>query len=419
MSSLRVAYVTQWFPPEPAQVPMWIAQSLRRQGLDLQVITGIPNYPSGTVPPGYQAWRRRTDRIDGFRVHRMPLIPSHSGSAAGRILNYGSFAATSTLMTQGLLRSADVSLVYSSPATAASASLVTHMLGGTPYVALVQDLWPDSIFATEFLTSKITRPLVERALSRASLATYRHAAAVAVISPGMKDLLTARGIESNKLHIIYNWADEELFRPTEPDPSVRGGLGIGDALMVMYAGNHGAAQSLSTALDAMATLRDSPVHLVMVGDGVDKPLLMERATSLGLERVHFLDHVPAKQVPSMMAASDLQLISLADQPPFNITVPGKVQCTLACGSPVIVAAPGDAAKIVRDAEAGFTCKPGDPVALAAAIRCAMDMPRSQLDAMGKRGRRYYLDNLSEATNARALAELLAEVAQDRRGLKRA
>jgi len=419
MSQLSVAYVTQWFPPEPAYVPLWIAQALRRQGLDVQVVTGMPNYPSGIVHPGYQAWRSRIDRIDGFSAYRVPLVPGHSRSAIGRVVNYGSFAATSSLLTQRLLRGADVSLVYSSPATAASASLLARVLGHTPYVVLIQDLWPDSIFATGFLTTRRSRWLIEGALSRASLATYRHAAAVAVIAPGMKNLLIARGLNPAKVHVVYNWADESLFRPTTPDPSLRALLGIGDDLMLMYAGNHGAAQALSGVIDAMSAVRDIPVHLVFVGDGVDKPHLMERAKAQNLERVHFMDPVPLKRIPGLMAASDVQLISLADEQLFHITVPGKVQCTLACGLPSIVAAPGDAATIFRDAGAGFVCPPGDPRALADAIRRAAETPRDQLARMGESGRQYYLDNLSEAKNAGLLATLLAEAAQDREGRRRA
>ena len=134
MNSTRVAYVTQWFPPEQVQVPTWIAQALRRQGVQVDVLTGIPNYPAGRAFDGYPAWKRSVEEIDGFRVERTPLVPSHSRSALGRLTNYGSWALSSALLGQRVLSRADVALVYSSPATAALAPLVAKGLWGTPYV---------------------------------------------------------------------------------------------------------------------------------------------------------------------------------------------------------------------------------------------------------------------------------------------
>ena len=248
MNSTRVAYVTQWFPPEQVQVPTWIAQALRRQGVQVDVLTGIPNYPAGRAFDGYPAWKRSVEEIDGFRVERTPLVPSHSRSALGRLTNYGSWALSSALLGQRVLSRADVALVYSSPATAALAPLVAKGLWGTPYVTLIQDLWPDSVFATGFLNQPLLRPAAEWALSHASLESYRQAAGIGVIAPGMKDLLVSRGLPADKIRVIYNWADESLYRPVPPDPHLRASLGIRDAFLVLYAGTIGPAQSLETAV---------------------------------------------------------------------------------------------------------------------------------------------------------------------------
>src|ERR1022692_711072 len=144
-ATLNVAFVSQWFSPEPVHTPVWIAQALAREGLNVRVLTGVPNFPDGKVQSGFSPWRITREARDGFAILRSPLYPSHDGSAIGRIANYVSYAATSSLVGARLLRSSDVALVYSSPATAATAAMLARATSRTPYVLFVQDMWPDSV----------------------------------------------------------------------------------------------------------------------------------------------------------------------------------------------------------------------------------------------------------------------------------
>jgi glycosyltransferase involved in cell wall biosynthesis len=412
---LEVAYVTQWFAPEPVEIPVWIAESLRRRGLDIRVLTGIPNFPDGKVQAGFSPWRGVCEISEGFPVVRAPLYPSHGRSAVRRFVNYASYAASSAIAGRGLLRRADVALVYSSPATAATAAMVSR----TPYVLMIQDLWPDSIFATGFLATGMLRRVAETSVGWFTDSAYRRAAHVVVISPGMRDLLVERGVPAEKVSVVYNWVDEEVMKPAAPDADLRMRLGLTDEFLLMYGGNHGAAQALDVIVRAMAELRDLPdVQLVLVGDGIQKAALRSLVDELGLTTVHFLDPVAAERMPALMAAADLQLVSLADEALFRITLPSKVQSILACSNPVLACAPGDTAGVVEVAGAGFTTPPGDPVALARTIRQAHGTPRESLREMGRAGRAYYESNLSEAINAGALVELLRGAADERSGAGR-
>ncbi|WP_433392434.1 glycosyltransferase family 4 protein [Micromonospora sp. KLBMP9576] len=409
----RVALVSQWYPPEPAPFAEGITGSLRRQGFDVDVLTGVPNYPRGVVYDGYSARRRSVETRDGGRVLRTPLHPSHDRSALGRAANYLSWAASSSLLGASVLRTADVALVYSSPVTATTAAMAARQRWGTPYVTMVLDLWPDSVFATGFLTDGATRRLAEATLGWFTDRTYRWADHVTVPTPGLRDTIIARGVPAGKVSVVYNWADEKVMRPSEPEPGLRARLGLHDEdFLLMYAGNHGPAQRLDTVIDAVARLHDLPdVHLVLVGDGMEKDALMARAARSRPGHVHFLDPVPPDRLAARMAAADLHLVSLADDPLFRITLPSKVQSILACGQPVLACAPGDAARVVRHAGAGFDVAPGDPASLAAVLRQARQMPRSRLRAMGRVGRHHYLTHMSEATNVRVLADLLTDAAR--------
>ncbi|MFU8851391.1 glycosyltransferase family 4 protein [Micromonospora sp. SL1-18] len=408
-----MALVSQWFPPEPAPFAQGITDALHRQGFDVDVLTGVPNYPKGVVYDGYSARRRTVEARDGKRIVRTPLYPSHDRSALGRAVNYLSWSASSSLLGMSVLRDADVALVYSSPVTATAAAMAARRRWGTPYVTMVLDLWPDSVFATGFLTDGPARRLAEAVLGRFTDRTYRWADHVTVPAPGLRDMIIARGVPAEKVSVVYNWADEKVMQPTEPEPGLRTRLGLGDDdFVLMYAGNHGPAQRIDVVIEAMARLTDLPdVHLVLVGDGVEKDALTTRAARIRPGHVHFLDPVPPDRLAARMAAADLHLVSLADEPLFRITLPSKVQSILACGQPVLACAPGDAARIIRDAGAGFDAPPENAASLAEVIRLARETPRPRLRAMGRAGRRHYLAHLSEATNVRVLADLLTDAAR--------
>ncbi|WP_197087805.1 glycosyltransferase family 4 protein [Micromonospora sp. HK10] len=412
----RVAFISQWFPPEPAPIALGITRSLRARGLDVEVLTGIPNYPAGRVYDRYSAARRTVEVSDGLRVVRTPLYPSHDRRALGRAANYLSWAGSSAVLGASVLRAADVSLVYASPITAAVPAITARLRRRTPYVLMVMDLWPDSVFATGFLTKGAPRRVAEAALTSFTERAYRWADHITVPSPGLRETIIRRGVRPDKVSVVYNWTDEKVMQPADPDLRFRARLGLApEDFVLMYAGNQGPAQRLDAVIDAMARLVDLPdVHLVLIGDGLEKRDLRAQADQLGLRSVHFLDAVEPESLPAIMATADLHLVSLADEPLFHITLPSKVQALLACGLPLLVCAPGDAARIVTDAGAGFAAPPEDPVGLSEAIRRARATPRVRLRAMGRCGRAHYRTHMSEDVNAQVLTDVLTAAARHRR-----
>lgn len=408
---LRVTFVTQWFAPEPVTVPVWMARALRRLGADVRVLTGIPNFPTGRVEPGYRAIRSFREVIDGTTVFRTPLYPSHDSSPVRRIANYLSWAVTSTARGRRAFTGADVALVYSSPATAASAAMWNMRRRGVPYVVVVQDLWPDSIFASGFLNRPLVRRLVEPVVGAAAVKSYTDAARVVVISPGMRDLLAARGVDPARIDVIYNWVDEELMVPKSPHGRLKERLGIPhDAFLLMYGGAHGPAQALGVVVDAFdeLTRRGAHAHLVLVGNGIEKELLRTKAAHL--PTVHFLDPVPVAEMADLMAGADAQLVSLADDELFSVTMPSKVQSVLATGSAMLVVAPGDAAAVVVGAGAGMAANPGDPHHVADQVERLTALSDEELHAVRAASARLYRSEMSEDVGAARLLDALATAA---------
>lgn len=408
----RIGVLTQWYEPEEgsAAIPSMFARSLASLGNEVEVLTGFPNYPSGRLYPGYRLRPYQVERRDGIRVHRVPLIPSHDRSAVRRAANYLSFA-TSAAVRLDLLRKVDVWLVCSSPATVALPAMLGNMLLRRPYVLHIFDMWPDTVLESGFIQAGRSLTTLGRVLHRFCDATYRRASAVSVSSPGMAELLARRGVAAEKVTFVPNWVDEKVFCPVERDHSLARRLGL-TGFVVMYAGYFGDFQHLDTAVEAMGLLTDLPdVKLALVGSGVAEQRLRDLAARHAPGRVIFLGQQPVERMASLLAIGDLQLVSLGDQPLMRVTLPSKVQVTLAAGRPILGTVDGDARRIIEDSRAGLAVAPGDVTAIANAIRQVHAMRPADRELLGARGREYYLEVLAERVGSAALSQLLNEAAQ--------
>lgn len=403
----RVAFVCQWYAPEPVTQPGWMVDALVEQGFDVEVLTGVPNYPTGVIRDGYTCWRRRRELVDGVWVTRTPLYPSHDGSASKRMLNYLTWGISSALLGHRVVRGADVSLVYGSPITAACAAVLGRVFG-TPYVLLVQDIWPDSIFASGFLSRRSDR--VRRAMEWLVGRIYRLASAIVVISPGMKHLLHDRGVPAEKVAVVYNWVDDNPTIDLDA-PDLRSLLGIeSNRRIVLYAGNLGPAQGLDLLIHATGEVASDAPALVFVGAGMAENQLREVARAVAPDRCHFLGSVSAARVEAWRSQADFTVVSLNPDPLFEVTVPSKLQAGLAAGVPLLVVAQGDAARICREAHAGLVAPPGDVHGIAEALAAVTRVTPAQLAEFGASGRAYYLSVMGRSVGAAAFAAILEQEA---------
>ncbi|MDP5183843.1 glycosyltransferase family 4 protein [Blastococcus sp. BMG 814] len=409
---MRIGLISQWYDPEvgSAGVPGSIAQALIGRGHEVDVLTGFPNYPDGNVYAGYRIRPYLRERRDGVRVHRAPLYPSHDSRPGHRAANFLSLAASSSIVGLKALAEVEATLVYSSPATMAIPAMTLRAVRRTPYVLLIQDMWPQSVTASQFIRSRASE-IVERALHRFCDVTYGRAASIAVTSPGMADLLLARGVSPAKISVVPNWADERYFYPTDAPEDVIAEVRASDRFTVMYAGNLGEVQGLEVIIEAATLLRNrEEIGFVLVGGGVAEASLRQMTAERGLTNVRFAGPRPVDRMAKVLAAADLQLVTLRDLPIFRSVLPSKVQATLAAGRPLVAAVTGDAASVVRESGAGIVTPPGDAEAMADAVLSASQLSSAELSRRGAAGRSYYMKHLGREAGAEALSSLLQQAA---------
>ena len=389
---MRILMLTQWFDPEPTFKGLAFAKELVRLGHEVEVLTGFPNYPGGKLYDGYKVRLLRREKLDGISVLRVPLYPSHDGSALKRIANYLSFAFSAAIIGTLTVKPADVMYVYHPPATVGFAACLIGAVRTIPVVYDIQDLWPDTLAATGMLNSGRLLALVDSGCRF----IYRRAAKIVVLSPGFKTLLVTRDVPADKIEVIYNWCDEKNILQVSATQGLDKKFGLEGKFNIVFAGTMGRAQALDAVLDAASIIGDSrpEVQFVMVGGGIEVERLARKTAEMGLGNVVFLPRMPTDEIGSLLRLADVLLVHLRDDPLFRITLPSKTQAYMASGRPILMAVRGDAASMVERGEAGLACIPEDAKSIAAAVERFCSMSPQELDDMGKRGQKFYETELS-------------------------
>jgi len=405
---LRILIVSQYFRPERVSIPVTLADELSRRGHEVEVVTGWPNYPEGEIFPHHRQRVRHTERQGDVTVHRVPLVISHSTSALGRLLNYASFAMTSSLRLR-TGRRADVVYVYATQMTAGIGPALWKRLFGTPYVLHVQDLWPESITGSGMVHGRASG-LIRRVLTPWLASSYRRAGHVVAIAPSMLAMLRSRGAEPSASSVVLNWSPHDVV---DDRPEVSEQLDVSrPGTTFVYAGNLGELQDLSVLIEAFSLCSDVPdVELVIAGAGVLEAELREQVTLQAEARVTFTGRLDPVEMQDLNARSDFQFVTLKGLEIFRGTIPSKLQNSLAAGVPVITTVHGDVSDLVGGEGLGFTAPPSDAAALAAAIRRAASTTAAERTAMASRARRFYERHMSEEAGVSAIEKILRAVSR--------
>jgi colanic acid biosynthesis glycosyl transferase WcaI len=397
---VRLLFVTHYFYPEvgaPQTRILEAARALHAGGHEVTVLTGFPNYPDGVIPDPYRRRLLLKESLDGIKVVRSAVYPAPNRGFARRLANHAS-SAVSAVLASSTVRDVDALIAETPPLFTAVAGVAIARSRRAPLVLNVADLWPESAVQLGILRNRRAIRLAE-ALERFA---YAHASAITVPTPGMRQILLEGGQPPGKVVHLPNAVDVDRFVPPADGPR--------PIRRVLYCGTVGMAQGVGTLLDAAQLLGEAHEDLTfeIVGDGAERGELEHRARALGLRHVTFAGRIAREQVPDVIAASDVTVMSLRDLPLFGDALPTKLLEYMAAAKPVVAAASGQVSRLVEEAQCGIACPPEDPEAMATAIRRIAADPR-QAHAMGTRGRRYVETHLSRPAFVACLEDVLEQV----------
>jgi colanic acid biosynthesis glycosyl transferase WcaI len=389
--AMRFLILTQYYPPEVGAAQLRLAAMARelvRLGHEVEVVTGMPNYPEGRTQSGYRGRLGATEHHDGVTIRRTWLVAA-SGRGFSRLANYGSFAATS-LAGLAASKRPDVVFVESPPPSLALPGWLMARRWGAKLVLNVSDLWPDSAVQLGLSTNG---PLICAARRLESWA-YARADLVTAVTEGLrKTLVDVKHVPAERILFLPNGIDADLFAPRARDEALAAQLGVEDRQVVLIAGTLGYALGIDVALEAAALLADRPISFLIAGDGSDRERLEGIVRQQGLTNVRFLGSLPVEQVAGLYSIANIGLLTLRDSPLFEGTRPARVLAAMASAVPVIYSGRGEGARLVQQADAGLVMPPEDPQALADAINQLIDDPQTA-SRMGTNGRRCVEDELT-------------------------
>lgn len=397
----KVLLLTQWFDPEPTFKGLVFAKELLDQGFDVEVLTGFPNYPGGRVYPGYRVRWIQREIMEGVHVTRVPLYPSHDQSALKRAFNYVSFLLSSLIYGLFFARRFDVIYAYHPPLSVGITASLLKIFRRKPLVYDVQDMWPDTLKATGMLGNERLLSLIGKVCDW----VYRRSDAIVVLSPGFKKLLIERGVPTEKIEIIYNWADEKSLQ--SPAGSLPNDFPGATRFKILFAGNMGKAQALDTILESAAILKahHSPATFVLVGGGVETERLKLKSKELGLDNVQFIAPMPMSQIGTVLQAADVLLVHLRKNPLFKITIPSKTQAYMAAGKPILMGVDGDAAELIAQSQSGWIIPSENAQVLALEVTKLIKLMPDDLKAKGKQAKSFYERELSVKVGVGRFADI--------------
>lgn len=363
MSSVLI--LTQYYPPEtgaPQNRLSSLAKHLQLLGMDVSILTAMPNYPAMQIQKGYEGKWYIKDSFEGITVHRSWIFVKKSNSISIRLLNYFSFVFSALICGLFKVKKHDIVICESPPLFLGITAMLLKWMRGSKLVFNVSDLWPESAEKLDLVSNKLFLKLaywLEARLYKTSALvsgqTQGIVSSVQTRFPSVKTFWLPNGIDADKFstaNVSYNWREKYGYRSND--------------FIVLYAGILGHAQALEVILKAAALLReDKQVKFVLVGDGPQKDFLHEMKASLQLDNVSFLPNQSREEMPNIVAAADVAIVPLRNIPLFKGAIPSKIFENLAMGKPILLGVDGEAKELfINEGKCGLFFTPEDEKQLA-------------------------------------------------------
>ncbi len=344
------------------------------------------------------------EKLDGIRVLRAYTYPSLHKGFVWRVISFFSFMFTSIIAG---LKAGKVDIVMgtSPPIFQAFSAWIVASTRRCPFLLEIRDLWP--AFAIDMGVLK--NPVLIKLSRWLEQFLYSRAHHILVNSPAYLDYLVSKGVEAEKISLVANGVDPDMFNPSSEGKAIRERLKLKDKFVVTYAGALGLANDIQTILRTAGRLKErKDILFLLVGDGKERKALEMMSEEAGLSNVTFTGSVPKETIPEYLAASGACIATLMDIPMFRTTYPNKVFDYMAAGRPTILAIDGVIREVIETAKGGFVVPPGDDTAMAEAIEKIAAHREGAVD-MGMSARAYVIQNLNRHRQVEQFMMLLENI----------
>ncbi len=386
-SQKKILVVTQHFWPENFRIND-IVEGFLQDGIAVDVLCGLPNYPKGEWFPGYSAAGPFEEEWHGASLYRCKEVPRRGNTSVNIFLNYVSWPWYAAHALHRLPGGYDAVFCFNtSPVLMCWPAIryaKKHHISFTNYVL---DIWPENLYSVLNVKNKALRAIAQGV----SDALYKKADRLIAMSEPLQQRLCQRtGMPPQKIAVIPQYC-EDFYAVPQPDAALQ--AQFGGRFNLVFTGTFTPAQSLETVITAVQDARSrgaDMLHLLLVGDGMSRAALEAKVKELHAEdAVTFYGSVPATDIPKFTALADALIVCLSDSPDLGLTVPAKVASYMAAGKPVLASMDG-AGNAAVAAAGGLSSPACDAAALADNLLALTRMDAAQRAAMGQSAKEYYL-----------------------------
>ena len=404
-SQKKILVVTQHFWPENFRIND-IVEGFLQDGIAVDVLCGLPNYPKGEWFPGYSAAGPFEEEWHGARLYRCKEIPRRGNTSVNIFLNYVSWPWYAAHALHRLPGGYDAVFCFNtSPVLMCWPAIRYAKKHHIPFTNYVLDIWPENLYSVLNVKNKALRAIAQGV----SDALYKKADRLIAMSEPLQQRRGQRtGMPPQKVAVIPQYC-EDFYAVSQPDAALQ--AQFGGRFNLVFTGTFTPAQSLETVITAVQDVRSrgaDMLHLLLVGDGMSRAALEAKVKELHAEdAVTFYGSVPATDIPKFTALADALIVCLSDSPDLGLTVPAKVASYMAAGKPVLASMDG-AGNAAVAAAGGLSSPACDAAALADNLLALTRMDAAQRAAMGQSAKEYYLAHYRRSELLRKLEHFMLE-----------
>jgi glycosyltransferase involved in cell wall biosynthesis len=402
---MRILIVSQYYYPEQFRIND-IAERLVKEGNDVTVVTGIPNYPKGNFFDGYGYFKKRTEVLNGVKIRRSFIIPRGT-TKLQLFLNYISFVFGGFLTLLKVGKKTDVIFTYQvSPMFQVIPAIWYGKINQIPNVVYITDLWPESV---EYIGG-VKNKVVLKFLTRVSRFIYNNSSKILISSRGFDSSIYAISKATNLEYLPIYSESAYLKKGYQVDSN--------NVFSFVFAGNIGDAQGLEQIVYGVSRLDIGlqNFEVRVIGDGRKRKFVEKLVNDIELTKVFkFYGRRSMEETIELVTSSNVALISLKSNPINKLTLPSKTQSLLAMAMPILVIGEGAVAEVIKEANCGLTAAPENYHEISEIILNFIAMDRGTLQKMSKNSLNFYKKNYTEEKFHNRLNQVLVEVMEKNNG----
>ena len=404
-SQKKILVVTQHFWPENFRIND-IVEGFLQDGIAVDVLCGLPNYPKGEWFPGYSAAGPFEEEWHGARLYRCKEVPRRGNTSVNIFLNYVSWPWYAAHALHRLPGGYDAVFCFNtSPVLMCWPAIRYAKKHHIPFTNYVLDIWPENLYSVLNVKNKALRAI---ALGVSDTLYKKADRLIAMSEPLQQRLCQRTGMPPQKIAVIPQYC-EDFYAVPQPDAALQ--AQFGGRFNLVFTGTFTPAQSLETVITAVQDARSrgaDMLHLLLVGDGMSRAALEAKVKELHAEdAVTFYGSVPATDIPKFTALADALIVCLSDSPDLGLTVPAKVASYMAAGKPILASMDG-AGNAAVAAAGGLSSPACDAAALADNLLALTRMDAAQRAAIGQSAKEYYLAHYRRSELLRKLEHFILE-----------